>query len=74
MKPRKGKKDYSEHAYHCLVRATDGTRKLSTVVQARELARFQESYTTIMRVGGCRAVCDQRAMLVGLCRKQGAAP
>ncbi|PSC70582.1 transducin beta 3 isoform B [Micractinium conductrix] len=49
MKPRKGKKDYSEHAYHCLVRATDGTRKLSTVVQARELARFQESYTTIMR-------------------------
>lgn len=49
MKPRKGKKDYSGLEYRCLVRATDGNRKLSTVVQDSELARFQESYTTIMR-------------------------
>ena len=33
LKPRNGKKDYSGHEYHCLVRATDGDRKLSTVVQ-----------------------------------------
>ena len=32
------------------VRATDGKRKLSTVVQGAELARFHESYTTIQRV------------------------
>lgn len=51
LKPRKGKNDYSGFDYHCLVRATDGERKLTTVVQGKELARFQDSYTTIMRVG-----------------------
>ncbi|KAI7838028.1 hypothetical protein COHA_008209 [Chlorella ohadii] len=49
MKPRKGKKDYSAFAYHCLVRATDGSRKLSTVVQGKDLAKFYDSYTTIQR-------------------------
>ncbi|KAL4423691.1 hypothetical protein ABPG75_000992 [Micractinium tetrahymenae] len=49
LKPRKGKKDYSGFEYHCLVRATDGRRKLSTVVKGADLAKFQESYTTIMR-------------------------
>lgn len=52
MKPRKGKKDYSAFAYHCLVRATDGSRKLSTVVQGKDLAKFYDSYTTIQRVSG----------------------
>lgn len=40
------------------VRATDGRRKLSTVVKGADLAKFQESYTTIMRVSrgaGCSA-------------------
>lgn len=32
------------------VRATDGRRKLSTVVKGADLAKFQESFTTIMRV------------------------
>jgi hypothetical protein len=41
LKPRKGKKDYSELAYHCLVRATDGTKKLSTVVEVRRQRRRQ---------------------------------
>ena len=51
LKPRKGKGDYSAHPYQCLLRATDGDRKLSTVVAGGEpLARFQDSYTTIMRV------------------------
>ena len=59
MKPRKGKKDYSGLEYHCLVRATDGDRKLTTVVRGSELAKFQDSYTTIMRVrltAGCVCV------------------
>ncbi|KAL4446371.1 hypothetical protein ABPG77_003178 [Micractinium sp. CCAP 211/92] len=49
LKPRKGKNDYSSFEYHCLVRATDGRRKLSTVVKGADLAKFQESFTTIMR-------------------------
>lgn len=35
LKPRKGKRDYSQLAYHCLVRVTDGSKKLSTVVEVR---------------------------------------
>ena len=50
MKPRKGKNDYSALEYHCLVRATDGDRKLTTEVRGSDLAKFQDSYTTIMRV------------------------
>ena len=53
MKPRRGKKDYSGLEYHCLVRATDGRRKLTTQVQGKDLAKFQDSYTTIQRVRGC---------------------
>ena len=49
-KPRKSKKDYSHLELKCLVRATDGKRKLSTVVGGRDLARFQDSYSTILRV------------------------
>ena len=52
MKPRRGKKDYSGLEYLCLVRATDGRRKLTTQVQGKDLAKFQDSYTTIQRVGG----------------------
>ena len=50
MKPRRGKKDYSAFAYHCLMRATDGRRKLTTVVHGKDLAKFYDSYTTIQRV------------------------
>ncbi|PRW60889.1 transducin beta 3 isoform A [Chlorella sorokiniana] len=49
MKPRRGKKDYSAFAYHCLMRATDGRRKLTTVVHGKDLAKFYDSYTTIQR-------------------------
>eukprot|EP00887_Chlorella_sp_A99_P001824 scaffold19.g1824.t1 len=49
LKPRRGKNDYSEHPYVCLVRATDGKRKLSTSVAGKDVARFHDSYTTIMR-------------------------
>ncbi|KAI3432642.1 hypothetical protein D9Q98_004188 [Chlorella vulgaris] len=49
LKPRKGKRDYSQLAYHCLVRATDGSKKLSTVVEGKDFARFHDSYSTIIR-------------------------
>lgn len=39
LKPRRSKKDYSGLACHCLVRATDGRKKLSTVVEVRRQAR-----------------------------------
>ncbi len=67
MKPRKGKKDYSAFAYHCLVRATDGSRKLSTVVQGKDLAKFYDSYTTIQRVSGVwRGECGAGMQAQGL--------
>lgn len=62
-KPRKGKKDYSHLEYKCLVRATDGKRKLSTVVVGKDLARFQDAYSTILRV---RASCTGRGACRGL--------
>lgn len=48
-KPRKSKKDYSHLEMKCLVRATDGKRKLSTVLVSKDLARFQDSYSTILK-------------------------
>ncbi len=51
-KPRKSKTDWSHLELKCLVRATDGKRKLSTVVVGKDLARFQDSYSTILKVGG----------------------
>ncbi len=52
MKPRKGKKDYSELAYHCLVRATDGSKKLSTVVEVRR--RVPRASATDTRPSVCQ--------------------
>lgn len=66
-KPRKGKKDYSHLEYKCLVRATDGKRKLSTVVTGKDLGRFHDSYTTILKVrtgqaGRCRRGSGARVL------------
>jgi signal recognition particle subunit SRP14 len=49
-KPRKSKTDHSGVECVCLVRATDGKRKLSTLLTAKELPRFQDSYGTILKV------------------------
>ena len=49
-KPVKGKNDYSHLDYKCLVRATDGKRKLTTTLTARELPKFKDSYATILKV------------------------
>ncbi|CAK0787488.1 hypothetical protein CVIRNUC_010708 [Coccomyxa viridis] len=49
LKPRKSKKSHEGLPYVCLVRATDGKRKISTTVTAKDYSRFQESYATILK-------------------------
>lgn len=49
MKPRSSKQPSQEEDYKCLVRATVGKRTISTVVSGREHAKFQQSYTTILK-------------------------
>lgn len=53
--PPKSKADWSGVAPGCLVRATDGKRKISTLLRSRELAKFQDAYATILRVRSWRA-------------------
>lgn len=48
-KPRKSKQDHSALPLKCLLRATDGKRKISTIISGKELPRFQDAYTTILR-------------------------
>jgi hypothetical protein len=48
-KPRKSKADHSAAELRCLVRATDGKRRISTALAPRELPRFREEYATILR-------------------------
>ncbi|XP_058094194.1 signal recognition particle 14 kDa protein [Magnolia sinica] len=36
--------------YRCLVRATDGKKKISTSLSAKDHLRFQASYATVLRV------------------------
>jgi signal recognition particle subunit SRP14 len=48
MKPRKTKKEYTNE-YKCLLRATDGKRKISTELSASEYLKFQASYGLILR-------------------------
>lgn len=48
----KTKEDWSDVPYGCLVRATDGKKKVSTIVSQKDLGRFQDAYRTILRVGG----------------------
>lgn len=48
-KPRKSKADHSALELRCLVRATDGKRRISTALAPRELPRFREEYATILR-------------------------
>jgi signal recognition particle subunit SRP14 len=39
----------AEEDYKCLIRATDGKRKISTAVAAGEIVKFQASYALILR-------------------------
>ena len=49
MKPRSSKAPAKEEDYKCLVRATVGKRTISTVVAGKDHAKFQQSYTTILK-------------------------
>lgn len=48
QKPRKSKKQQTAD-YVCLIRATDGKRKISTAVSPSEYLKFQASYGLILR-------------------------
>ncbi|KAF6264699.1 signal recognition particle, SRP14 subunit [Scenedesmus sp. NREL 46B-D3] len=39
----------AEAEYSCLIRATDGKRKISTAVAATDIVKFQTSYALILR-------------------------
>ncbi|XP_049634875.1 signal recognition particle 14 kDa protein [Suncus etruscus] len=47
--PRKGSLDGFEPADKCLLRATDGKRKISTVVSSKEVNKFQMAYSNLLR-------------------------
>lgn len=49
LKPRKGKKKVAEADHRCLVRATDGKRKISAHLNGEQAAKFQASYALILR-------------------------
>lgn len=53
QKPLRSKKQQGKEAaaeeYKCLIRATDGKKKISTTVSAAEYLKFQSSYALIMR-------------------------
>ena len=49
QKPKRSKVEPTADDYKCLVRATDGKRKVSTVLAGKDLGRFQDSYQTILK-------------------------
>ena len=49
MKPLSSKKPTQPEDYKCLVRAKAGKRTISTIVAGKDQAKFQMSYTTILK-------------------------
>lgn len=49
LKPRKGKATVAPEDHRCLVRATDGKRKIATALAGEQQAKFQSSFALIMR-------------------------
>ncbi|XP_049625355.1 signal recognition particle 14 kDa protein-like [Suncus etruscus] len=47
--PRKRSMEGFEPADKCLLRATDGKRKISTVVSSKEMNKFQMAYSNLLR-------------------------
>ncbi|XP_041070381.1 signal recognition particle 14 kDa protein isoform X2 [Cetorhinus maximus] len=48
--PRKGNPDTFDPADNkCLLRATDGKKKISTVISSKEVNRFQMAYSNLLR-------------------------
>ncbi|XP_072031386.1 signal recognition particle 14 kDa protein-like [Amphiura filiformis] len=49
-KPRDSKGDYIEHPEHkCLFRATNGKKKLSTVISVKDVTKFQMAYANVLK-------------------------
>eukprot|EP00884_Botryococcus_braunii_P009727 jgi/Botrbrau1/18756/Bobra.0386s0079.1 len=63
LKSRKSRHPDPEAEYKCLVRASDGKKKISTAVPEKEQFRFQDSLLTILK-----------AHLDGLKKKEKAKP
>lgn len=49
LKPRKGQAKVAEADHRCLIRATDGKRKISTTLSPEQHVKFQASYALILR-------------------------
>ncbi|GBF94156.1 signal recognition particle 14 kDa [Raphidocelis subcapitata] len=49
LKPRNGKAKVAPADHRCLIRATDGDRKISTTLSPAQHAKFQASYALILR-------------------------
>jgi len=49
MKPRKSKKQPSADDFRCLIRASDGKKKISTSLSPSEHVKFQTSYSLLLR-------------------------
>lgn len=49
MKSRNARKPDPDAEYKCLIRATDGKKKITTEIGSKEQGRFQNSYSTILR-------------------------
>lgn len=50
QKPKRSKVQPTPEDYKCLVRVSDGKRKISTVLAGKDLSRFQDSYSTLLKV------------------------
>lgn len=50
QKPKRSKVQPAPEDYKCLVRVSDGKRKVSTIVAGKDLSRFQDSYSTLLKV------------------------
>ncbi|XP_077999553.1 signal recognition particle 14 kDa protein-like [Glandiceps talaboti] len=49
-KPKDKKTDPHEHLEHkCLVRATNGKRKITTVISSKDVTKFQMAYVTVLK-------------------------
>eukprot|EP00850_Spirogloea_muscicola_P005603 SM000026S08852 [mRNA] locus=s26:32171:33333:- [translate_table: standard] len=52
LSPKKREREAADapaESFRCLVRATDGKKKISTSISAKEQARFQAAYATVLR-------------------------
>jgi signal recognition particle subunit SRP14 len=50
QKPKRSKVQPAPEDYKCLVRVSDGKRKVSTIIAGKDLNRFQDSYNTLLKV------------------------